>query len=131
MHFAVKSAYNLKIKTMIIREGIIRVTNTETGEVTEKSNMWDGKLYGLFSVTSNKTVRKNEKFRRIWWNRKKDVPSERMERTNRGWFIDGYQVDERSVNKWFELTGNDRNESPKTNKKWNSKKKHKKQSAAE
>lgn len=110
---------------MIIRETITRITNTETGEITEKSNIIDGKLYGLFSVVSNKTVREKEKRLTTWWNHKKGYPSEKMQRTNRGWFIDGYQVDEKSVNDWFIATGNDRN-GFKPRKKWNSKKNPKK-----
>lgn len=110
---------------MIIREIITRITNTETGEITEKSNIIDGKLYGLFSIVSNKTVREKEKRLTTWWNHKKGYPSEKMQRTNRGWFIDNYNVDEKAVEDWFNATGNDRNGS-KPKKKWNYAKKVKK-----
>ena len=111
---------------MIIKEIITRTINTETGEATETSNFQDGKLYGLFSVVSNKSVRQKEKFHRAWYNRKKEVPSTKMEHTNRGWFIDGYHVDERSVSRWFQLTDNDRTATFKPKKRWNSKKNLKK-----
>ena len=111
---------------MLPREIFTEVVDKETGEVTMVSNFKNGLLYGLFAVTSNKTVRKNEKSYRVWKNRKKNVPSEKIEHTNRGWFIDGYQVDEKSVENWFMLTENNRYENPKSNKKWNSKKKYKK-----
>ena len=106
---------------MQIREIITESVDTKTGEVTQVSNFQNGLLYGLFSVVSNKTVRAKESFLRTWTNKTKDVPSEKMEKTNRGWFIDGYQVDDRSVNDWFRLTGNIKNPKPK---KWNSNRKH-------
>lgn len=111
---------------MLPREIITEVVDKETGEVTEVSNFRDGLLYGLFSVISNKTVREKENFHRIWWNKTKAVPSEKMEKTNRGWFIDGYNVDERSIELWFKLTGNNQNAQSKPKKKWNSVKKHRK-----
>ena len=104
---------------MQIRE-ILTPTVDETGKTVMVSNFKDGKLYGLFSVVSNKTVRKKESFLKTWINKQTNVPSEKMERTRRGWFIDGYHVDERSVNDWFQMTGNNRNPKPK---KWNAKKK--------
>lgn len=94
---------------MIIREIITRVTNTETGEITEKSNFTNGKLYGLFHVVSNKTVREKEKFHKTWTNRKKNIPSEKLEKTNRGYFIDGYNVDQKAVDDWFTMTGINKN----------------------
>ena len=73
------------------------------------------KLYGLYSVISNKTVRKSENFYIRWKNKKKDVPGKEMIRTNRGWFIDGHHVDEKSTEKWFTLTENDRSKTVKKN----------------
>ena len=104
---------------MQIREILTPVVD-ETGNTIMVSNFKDGKLYGLFSVVSNKTVRKKENFLKTWTNKHTNIPSEKMEKTNRGWFIDGYQVDDRSVNEWFALTGNNRNPKPK---KWSTKKK--------
>ena len=109
---------------MFIKEIFTEVINPETGEVFQVSNFKNNKLYGLFSVVSNKTVREKEKYLRRWFNKKKEIPSERIEKTNRGWFIDGYNVDDKSVDLWFSMVGLDRNFKPK--KKWNSAKKHKK-----
>ena len=101
---------------MLIREIITRITNTETGEVTEKSNIINGKLYGVYNVISNKTVRQNEKLFIRWRNKTKNVSGEEMVRTNRGWFIDGYHVDEKSIELWFNLTKNDRSWRPRKRK---------------
>lgn len=70
------------------------------------------KLYGMFSVISNKTVRAKENFFVRWKNKNKDFPSKEMIKTNRGWFIDGHNVDEKSADIWFNATGNDRNWRP-------------------
>ena len=76
------------------------------------------KLYGVYSVVSNKTVRKSENFFVRWKNKNKDIPGKECIKTNRGWFIDGKNVDEKSVDTWFLMTGNDRNWrlKPKTDK---------------
>lgn len=59
------------------------------------------KLYDLYWVISNKTVRKNEKqYRRFPGH--KSIPG-RLVKTARGWFIDGHEVDKKSVETWFNL----------------------------
>lgn len=64
----------------------------------------DRKLHGLFSVISNKTIRTNEKFYKKFKG-DKSVPGS-MVKTNRGYFIDGYNVDQKSANLWFDLVRN-------------------------
>lgn len=59
------------------------------------------KLYDLYEVVSNKTVRTNEKFYKRYKGHK-SVPG-MLVKTNRGWFIDGHQVDLKSVDLWFNL----------------------------
>ena len=49
------------------------------------------KLYNLYSIISNKTVRKNERFYKRY-PKHKFVPGILVQ-TNRGYFIDGHQVD--------------------------------------
>lgn len=111
---------------MVIREIVTRIINEQTGELLkEVSNFENGLLYGVYAVVSNKTVRTKEKLLIRWYNKKADIPGKEMVKTNRGWFIDGYQVDDRSVNDWFRLTGNTKNPKPK---KWNSSRKHVKKS---
>ena len=109
----------------LIREIVTRIVNEETGEILKEiSNFQNGLLYGVYAVTSNKTVRAKEKFIIRWHNNKKDIPGKEMIKTNRGWFLDGYHLDEKSTEKWFNMTGNNRSIHPtKSNKKWNSKKK--------
>ena len=58
------------------------------------------KLYDIFYVVDNKTVRKHENF----YKRFKKASKESfgvMVRTNRGYFIDGFHVDLRSANTWL------------------------------
>lgn len=98
---------------MNIREIITTKVDKETGEEIQISNIINGKLYGVYSVVSNKTVREHEKFIRRWKNKNKNVSGTIMEHTNRGWFIDGYNVDEKSINDWFTMTKIDRNWHPK------------------
>lgn len=74
----------------------------------EKNPIINGKLYGIYSVISNKTVRRNEKLFERWFNKSKNVPGRQMIHTNRGWFIDGHEVDEKSVETWFSMTKLDR-----------------------
>ena len=62
------------------------------------------KLYDIFYVVDNKTVRKHENF----YKRFKKASKESfgiMVRTNRGYFIDGHHVDLRSAKTWFEING--------------------------
>ena len=62
------------------------------------------KLYDIFYVVDNKTVRKHENF----YKRFKKASKESfgiMVRTNRGYFIDGFHVDLRSAKTWFEING--------------------------
>lgn len=100
---------------MNIREIITTKVNKETGEEIQISNIINGKLYGVYSIVSNKTVRVYERFIRRWKNKDKSIPGSIMEKTNRGYFIDGYHVDEKAIETWFAMTKNDRN--------WRSKKK--------
>lgn len=102
---------------MHIREIITKVVNKETGEITEVSNFQNGLLYGIYSVISNKTVRDKEKLMIRWWNKNKNVPGNEMIKTNRGWFLDGYHIDERSIEQWFIATKNDRSWRPGKSKK--------------
>ena len=71
------------------------------------------KLYGLYSVVSNKTVRKSENFFVRWKNKNKEIPGKEMVKTNRGWFLDGKHIDEKSTETWFKTTGLDRAWRPK------------------
>ena len=62
------------------------------------------KLYDIFYVVDNKTVRKHENF----YKRFKKASKESfgvMVRTNRGYFIDGFHVDFRSAKTWLEING--------------------------
>ena len=59
------------------------------------------KLYNLYSVISNKTIRKNEKFYKRF-PKHKFVPGI-LVKTNRGYFIDGYNVDQKSAENYMSL----------------------------
>ena len=62
------------------------------------------KLYDIFYVVDNKTVRKHENF----YKRFKKASKESfgvMVRTNRGYFIDGFHVDLKSAKTWLEING--------------------------
>ena len=62
------------------------------------------KLYDIFYVVDNKTVRKHENF----YKRFKKASKESfgvMVKTNRGYFIDGFHVDLRSAKTWLEING--------------------------
>ena len=98
---------------MHIREIITTKVNKETGEEIQISNIINGKLYGVYDVISNKTIREHEKFYVYWKNKDKNIPGSIMERTNRGYFIDGYHVDEKAIETWFAMTKNNRNWRPK------------------
>lgn len=60
----------------------------------------NNKLYGIYNVISKKTIRKDEKYFKKFRGYK-SVPGN-MVKTNRGYFIDGYNVDPKSANIWFE-----------------------------
>ena len=60
------------------------------------------KLYNLYSVISNKTVRRNEKFYKRFPKRA-DVKGT-LVKTNRGYFIDGHHVDMKSVETYLALS---------------------------
>ena len=62
------------------------------------------KLYDIFHVVDNKTVRKHENFYKRFKKASKEAPGI-MVKTNRGYFIDGHHVDLRSVKTWFEING--------------------------
>lgn len=126
LHFPLKVHIIKEFKKMKIREIITTSVNKETGEIEVHSNFKNGLLYGLYAVTDNKTVRAKEKKLTRWWNNNKEIPGYEMSRTNRGWFLDGYHLDEKSTEKWFNLTGNQRYAKPKVHKKWNSAKKQEK-----
>ena len=83
----------------------------------EKSVFENGLLYGVYSVISHKTVRNKERFVVRWRNKDKSIPGFTMEETNRGYFIDGYNVDLKSADKWFALTKNNKNDRFSKNKK--------------
>jgi hypothetical protein len=80
--------------------------NLKKVEVEETPSMFEnGLLYGGYSVISNKTVRQNEKLHISWKNNNPNIPGKEMVKTNRGYFLDGYNIDERSIKLWFALTG--------------------------
>lgn len=69
------------------------------------------KLHGLYCVISNKKVRRNEKFYKRYPS-VKGVPGV-LVKTNRGYFIDGHEVDKKAVETYFGLCNSMRNESNK------------------
>lgn len=64
------------------------------------------KLYNLYNVISNKTVRDHEKHYRKF-RRKNDNVLGRLVQTSRGYFINGHQVDLAAVHLWHELNNNE------------------------
>ena len=62
------------------------------------------KLYDIFNVVDNKTVRKHENFYKRFKKASKEAPGI-MVKTNRGYFIDGHHVDLRSAKTWFKING--------------------------
>ena len=62
------------------------------------------KLYDIFCVVDNKTVRKHENFYKKFKKTSKESFGV-MVKTNRGYFIDGHHVDSRSAKTWFEING--------------------------
>ena len=65
------------------------------------------KLYDIFHVVDNKTVRKHENFYKRFKRTQKEIPGV-LVKTNRGYFIDGHHVDLRSAKTWFEINGYDK-----------------------
>ena len=62
------------------------------------------KLYDIFNVVDNKTIRKHENFYKRFKKASKDTLGT-MVKTNRGYFIDGHRVDLMSAKTWFEMNG--------------------------
>lgn len=62
------------------------------------------KLYDIFCVVDNKTVRKHENFYKKFKKASKDTYGT-MIKTNRGYFIDGHHVDLKSAKTWFKING--------------------------
>lgn len=58
------------------------------------------KLYDLYCVIDNKTVRTHEKFYKRFKKTNKKCPG-MLVKTNRGYFIDGCHVDRKAVELWF------------------------------
>ena len=65
------------------------------------------KLYDIFNVVDNKTVRKHENFYRRFKRTQKEIPGV-LVKTNRGYFIDGHRVDLKSAKTWFTINGYDK-----------------------
>ena len=65
------------------------------------------KLYDIFNVVDNKTVRKHENFYKKYKKSSKESLGI-MVRTNRGYFIDGYHVDLRGAKTWLEMNGHNK-----------------------
>ena len=62
------------------------------------------KLYNMYYVVDNKTVRKHENFYKKFKKASKESLGT-MIKTNRGYFIDGHHVDLKSAKIWFETNG--------------------------
>ena len=62
------------------------------------------KLYNMYYVVDNKTVRKHENFYKKFEKASKESLGT-MIKTNRGYFIDGHHVDFKSAKTWFEING--------------------------
>lgn len=60
------------------------------------------KLHGIYTVVSNKTIRAKEKFYKRYRKKNKKTPGQ-LVKTNRGFFIDGHQVDIKSAELWFNI----------------------------
>ena len=58
------------------------------------------KIYNLYSVVSNKYIRRNEKFYKRY-PKSKTLPGT-LVKTNRGYFIDGQNVDQKAVDMYIE-----------------------------
>lgn len=59
------------------------------------------KLYDLYNVVDNKTVRQHEKYYYAF-KKQKETPG-RLVKTNRGYFIDGQHVDSKAVETWHSI----------------------------
>lgn len=62
------------------------------------------KLYDIFCIVDNKTVRKHENFYKKYKRTQKEIPGV-LVKTNRGYFIDGHHVDLKSAKTWFAING--------------------------
>ena len=58
------------------------------------------KLYNIYSVISNKTVRRHEKLYKRF--PKSNILPGTLVKTNRGYFIDGQNVDQKAVSIYLE-----------------------------
>lgn len=67
-------------------------------EVVEETII-NGKLYGVWNIISNKTVRQNEKHLVRYHKSNKECKGF-LCKTGRGYFIDGYNVDRKAVSDW-------------------------------
>lgn len=85
--------------------------------IKEVSIFENGLLYGKYAVISNKTIRNKEKLLIRWKNNDKNVPGKELTKTNRGYFIDGYNVDLKSTNEWFNFAKIKPNSKTKKSKK--------------
>lgn len=65
----------------------------------KESPIVNGKLYGLWNITSRKTVRAKEKHYVSFFKRNKELKGN-LVKTGRGYFIDGYNVDMKAVYDW-------------------------------
>lgn len=63
------------------------------------------KLYLIYNIVDNKTVRTNENLYRKFRRQNKYVLGT-LVKTNRGFFIDGKHVDQAAFNTWQELNHN-------------------------
>lgn len=63
------------------------------------------KLYNIYNIISNKTVRNNEHFYKRFKKYNKSVLGQLVQ-TNRGYFIDGKNVDLKAVHLWHEMNKN-------------------------
>ena len=60
------------------------------------------KLYGIYNVISNKGIRAHENFYKKYRKKNKKVQGQ-LVRTNRGFFIDGKEVDQKAVTLWHNI----------------------------
>lgn len=75
------------------------MADTKIEPQVEESPIINGKLYGIYSVISHKTTRQNEKYFVRYFKRNKECKGF-LCKTGRGYFIDGYNVDLKSVQDW-------------------------------
>ena len=60
------------------------------------------KLYNIYNVISNKTVRAHENFYKKYKRKNKNVLGT-LVKTNRGFFLDGHQIDVASMLMWHKM----------------------------